>query len=53
MLEEKLSPIHIVTLGESTVGKSAYIIKYVEGNYKNTLPTIGFNINHKYISLSN
>ena len=53
MLEEKLSPIHIVTLGESTVGKSAYISTYVEGNYKNTLPTIGFNINHKNIPLSN
>jgi len=53
MLEENLSPIHIITLGESSVGKSAYISKYVDGNYKNTLPTIGFDTNHKYFSLSN
>ena len=53
MFEKNLSKIYIVTLGESTVGKSAYISKYVEGNYKNTLPTIGFNAKHKYISLPN
>ena len=53
MLEEILSPIHIVTLGESTVGKTAYINKYVDNNFKNTLPTIGFNMYSKKFSLPN
>ena len=45
MLEET---ILIVTLGESSVGKTAYINKNVNGNYENTLATIGFDIKHKY-----
>ena len=44
MLEEIVNPIFIVTLGESTVGKTAYIRKYVDGNYGITLATIGFDI---------
>ena len=53
-MEEKiLSQIHIITLGESTVGKSAYIIKYVDDKFKNTLPTIGFNTYRKNYSLPN
>ena len=43
MQEKILGPIRIITLGESTVGKTAYINKYVDNIYKNTLPTIGFN----------
>ena len=53
MLEENVSPIHIVTLGESTVGKTAYIKKNINGNYENTLATIGFDIQSKYLTLSN
>ena len=53
-MEEKiLSQIHIITLGESTVGKSAYINKYVDDKFKNTLPTIGFNTYRKNYSLPN
>ena len=48
MLEEIVNPIFIVTLGESTVGKTAYIRKYVDGNYGITLATIGFDIYKKY-----
>ena len=53
MLEEIVNPIFIVTLGESTVGKTAYIRKYVDGNYGITLATIGFDIYKKYFSLPN
>ena len=51
MQENILSPIRIITLGESTVGKTAYINKYVNGNFENTLPTIGFNTCSKNFSL--
>ena len=53
MQDKILSQIHIITLGESTVGKSAYISKYVDDKFKNTLPTIGFNICYKNLSLPN
>ena len=53
MLEEISSSIHIVTLGESTVGKTAYINKNVNGNFENTLATIGFDFKYKYLSLTN
>ena len=36
MLEEIVSPILIVTLGESTIGKTAYINKNINGNFENT-----------------
>ena len=48
-----LSQIHIITLGESTVGKSAYINKCVGDKFKITLPTIGFNTCCKNFSLPN
>ena len=51
MQEKILSPIRIITLGESTVGKTAYINKYVNNIYKNTLPTIGFDTYSKNFSL--
>ena len=51
MQEKILSPIRIITLGESTVGKTAYINKYVDNIYKNTLPTIWFNTYSKNFSL--
>jgi small GTP-binding protein len=43
----------IMTLGESTVGKTSYIEKYVDNKFKNSLPTIGYNIYSKYFYLSN
>ena len=51
MQEKILSPIRIITLGESTVGKTAYINKYVHNIYKNTMATIGFNTYSKNFSL--
>jgi len=45
--------IKIITLGESKVGKSAYIDKYVYGTFRHKLPTIGFNTNSKNYSLLN
>ena len=53
MIERAQSQITIITLGESTVGKSAYISKFVDGKFKNYLPTIGFNIMRKNFSLPN
>jgi len=53
MIERAQSQITIITLGESTVGKSAYISKFVDGKFKNSLPTIGYNIMSKNFSLPN
>ena len=54
MMEGEIqSQITIITLGESTVGKSAYIDKYVYGTFRHKLPTIGFNTNSKNLSLPN
>lgn len=33
-----------MALGESTVGKTAYIHKYVNNIFKNTVPTVGFDV---------
>ena len=43
----------IMTLGESTVGKTSYIEKYVDNKFKNFLPTIGYNVCSKYFYSSN
>ena len=43
----------IMTLGESTVGKTSYIEKYVDNKFRNSLPTIGCNVCSKYYYSSN
>ena len=43
----------IMTLGESTVGKTSYIEKYIDNKFKNSLPTIGYNVCSKYLYSSN
>jgi len=53
MSETNAKSYTIMTLGESTVGKSSYIEKYVKNEFKNSLPTIGFNICSKYLYSSN
>ena len=53
MVEETNNSYTILALGESTVGKSAYIHKYVNNIFKNTLPTIGCNMVSKYLYSSN
>jgi Ras-related protein Rab-18 len=53
MVEETKNPYIILALGEPTVGKSAYIQKYVYNIFKNTCPTIGLKIVSKYLYSSN
>jgi Ras-related protein Rab-18 len=53
MFEENNNSYTILALGESTVGKSAYIQNYVYNIFKATSPTIGCNIISKYLYSSN
>ena len=53
MAEETKNPYIILVLGESKVGKSAYLQKYVYNIFKNTCPTIGLNYVGKYLYSSN
>ena len=49
-----LSEIKIITLGESTVGKSSFIIKYIHGSFSsNYMSTIGLDYRQKKIELEN
>ena len=44
--------IKIITLGDSHVGKSSLIVKYIENKFSNTyMSTIGFDLKHKQINL--
>ena len=44
--------IKIITLGDSHVGKSSLIIKYIDNKFSNVyMSTIGFDLNHKQITL--
>jgi len=48
------SEIKIITLGESEVGKSSFIIKYVEGQFSsNYMSTLGLDFRQKKIELEN
>ena len=51
--KEKVEKINIMTLGNSSVGKSSLIVRYVEGDFKETMSTIGFNFKVKNKVLSN
>ena len=43
MSEEKMFEAQIITLGDAQVGKSSFILQYVEGRFEeNYLSTIGF-----------
>jgi len=44
--------IKIITLGDSHVGKSSLIIKYIDNKFSNVyMSTIGFDLKHKQITL--
>ena len=44
--------IKIITLGDSHVGKSSLIIKYIDNKFSNVyMSTIGFDLKHKQINL--
>ena len=51
--KEKINKINIITLGNSSVGKSSLIQRYVDEIFKDTLATIGFNSKSKTKILSN
>ena len=51
--KEKIDKINIITLGNSSVGKSSLIQRYVDEKFADTLATIGFNSKYKTKILSN
>ena len=51
--KEKIDKINIITLGNSSVGKTSLIQRYVDEIFKDTLATIGFNTKFKTKILSN
>ena len=51
--KEKVDKINIITLGNSSVGKTSLIQRYVDDNFENTFATIGFNTKFKTKILSN
>ena len=51
--KEKIDKINIITLGNSSVGKTSLIQRYVDEIFKDTLATIGFNAKFKTKILSN
>ena len=51
--KEKNDKINIITLGNSSVGKSSLIQRYVDEKFADTLATIGFNTKFKTKILSN
>ena len=53
MSKEKIDKINIITLGNSSVGKTSLIQRYVDEIFKDTLATIGFNTKFKTKILSN
>ena len=53
MSKEKIDKINIITLGNSSVGKSSLIQRYVDEIFADTMATIGFNSKYKTKILSN
>ena len=51
--KEKIDKINIITLGNSSVGKSSLIQRYVDEIFADTMATIGFNSKYKTKILSN
>ena len=52
MIENPIS-IKLLALGNSTVGKTSYLIRNTENKFIPTLPTIGYNILTKTVLLEN
>ena len=51
--KEKIDKINIITLGNSSVGKTSLIQRYVDEIFEDTFATIGFNTKFKTKILSN
>ncbi len=51
--QEKIDKINIITLGNSSVGKTSLIQRYVDQKFTDTLATIGFDTKQKTKILSN
>ena len=51
--KEKIDKINIITLGNSSVGKTSLIQRYVDEIFEDTFATIGFNTKFKNKILSN
>jgi len=50
--QNELVDIRIITLGDSRVGKSCLILKYIDNKFSNLfISTIGFDLKHKQITL--
>ena len=52
MSEEPLS-INLITLGNTEVGKTAYLIRNTENKFKPSLSTVGIDMRNKKIELEN
>ena len=52
MSEEPIS-INLIVLGNSTVGKTSYLFRIKENEFRQTIPTIGYDIISKTIELKN
>ena len=53
MSEEPCLFINIITLGNTTVGKTAYLIRNTENKFKPSLTTVGIDTRNKRIELEN
>ena len=52
--QNKIPEVKIITLGDSRVGKSSLIMKFIDNRFTiNYLSTIGFDLKHKLIKLDN
>jgi len=50
--QNKLIDIRIITIGDSHVGKSCLLLKYIDNKFSNLyVSTIGFDLKHKQITL--
>jgi Ras-related protein Rab-18 len=43
----------ILFLGDSTVGKTSLLIRYLEKKFDNSMPTLGVDVRYKYIQYEN
>ena len=53
MSEEPCLFINIITLGNTTVGKTAYLIRNTENKFRPSLSTVGIDMRNKKIELEN
>ena len=52
-IKKKKQQVHIITLGDSTVGKTCLISRYVYNVFSFSFPTIGFDTKLKDLKLDN